>query len=91
MHKNIHNFTTAGIIKDDSMIIKSREHFERLLVQRMRDGGYVPVLDMLPQFNLRYNVENSNFSFVLTMFGVYVGKKKAYSLEGFSGQEFIRR
>jgi hypothetical protein len=91
MNKNIHNFTTAGVIKDDSLIIKSREHFERLLVQRMRDGGYVPVLDMLPQFNLKYNSDINNFSFVLTMFAVYVGKKKSYQVEGFSGQDFIKR
>lgn len=91
MRKNIHNFTVSGSIKDDSQIIKAREHYERLLVQQMRDGGYVPILDMLPQFNIKYIERTTGFAFVLTMFGVFVGKKKAQQLEGFSGQEFIPR
>jgi len=91
MRKNIHNFTMSGIIKDDSLIIKSREHYERTLVQQMRDGGYVPVLDMLPQFNLKYVERTGHFAFILTMFGIFIGKKKAQTTEGFSGQEFISR
>jgi hypothetical protein len=91
MRKNIHNFTISGIIKDDSQIIKAREHYEKLLVQQMRDGGYVPILDMLPQFNIKYIQKTNGFSFVLTMFGIFVGKKKSVELEGFSGQEFIPR
>ena len=81
----------SGIIKDDSLIIKSREHYERTLVQQMRDGGYVPVLDMLPQFNLKYIERTGHFAFILTMFGIFIGKKKAQTIEGFSGQEFISR
>lgn len=91
MGKTIHNFIISGTIKDDSMIIKSREHFERLLTQRMRDSGYVPVLDMLPQFKLSYVPSNEQFTFELTMYGVYVGKKKSRELEGFTGQSFIKR
>lgn len=91
MRKNIHNFTISGIIRDDSQIIKSREHYERLLIQQMRDGGYVPILDMLPQFTLKYVEKNNNYAFTLTMFGVFVGKKKSKDIEGFSGQEFIPR
>lgn len=91
MRKNIHNFTISGIIRDDSQIIKSREHYERLLIQQMRDGGYVPILDMLPQFTLKYVEKNNNYAFTLTMFGVFIGKKKSKDIEGFSGQEFIPR
>jgi hypothetical protein len=91
MRKNIHNFTMSGVIKDDSLIIKSREHYEKTLVQQMRDGGYVPILDMLPQFNLKYVERTSQYAFILTMFGVFIGKKKSQGIEGFSGQEFIPR
>jgi len=91
MRKQIHNFNISGIIKDDSHLMSAREHYERLLVQQMRDGGYVPVLDMLPQFNLQYVPQKDQYAFVLTMFAVFVGKKKSLSLEGFSGQEFLPR
>ena len=91
MKKNIHNFTVTGVINNDSLIIKSRDHYERLLLQQMRDGGYVPILDMSPQFNLKYIQIKDNYFFSLTMYGVFVGKKKACEIEGFSGQEFIKR
>lgn len=91
MKKQIHNFTVSGVIKDDSHLIQAREHYERLLVQQMRDGGYVPVLDMSPQFNLMYVQMKNQYAFNLTMFGVFVGKKKASLLEGFSGTDFIKR
>ena len=91
MKKQIHNFSITGIIKDDSHLIKAREHYERLLAQQMRDGGYVPILDMLPQFNLIYVESKNQYGFTLTMFGVFVGKRKAHTLEGFSGQDFIKR
>ena len=89
--RKIHNFTMSGEIGDDSKIIKSRETFERTLVQQMRDRGYVPVLDMAPQFNLSYLEKKNTYGFMLTMFGVYVGKKKAMILEGFTGHEFVPR
>lgn len=89
--RKIHNFTIAGVIGDDSQIIKSRELYERTIVQDMRDKGYVPVLDMLPQFNITYVQQKNQYGFILTMFGVFVGRNKANKIEGFSGQEFIPR
>lgn len=91
MRKNIHNFTMSGIIGSDSHLIPAKEHYERLLTQQMRDSGYVPVLDMLPQVTTTYIEHKDQYSFSITMFGVFVGKKKALSLEGFSGQEFLPR
>ena len=91
MRKNIHNFTITGVIKDDSLLIKARENYERLLVQQMRDGGYVPILDMSSQWSTNYFPKTNHYGFYLTMFGVFVGKKKAKTIQGFSGQEFLSR
>lgn len=87
--RKIHNFTVTGTIGDDSQFIKARELYERTLVQQMRDKGYIPVLDMSPQFSITYIEKKNQYGFLLVMFGVYVGKSKAYKYEGFSGQEFI--
>ena len=78
-----------GIIKDDSLFQSSRENYERLLVQQMRDKGYVPVLDMMPQFNVKYNEQKDHYTFLLVMYGIYLGKNKARQYEGFSGQGLI--
>jgi len=91
LKRNIKSFLISGVIKDDSSIGKSRIMYEKLLVQDMRDKGYVPVLDLEPQFSIKYNEVKDNYSFFLEMFGVYIGKRKAKEIEGFSGQKFYNR
>ena len=87
--RKIHDFWISGTIKDDSKFQSSSENYERLLVQQMRDKGYVPVLDMQPQFNVKYNEEKDHYTFNLVMYGIYLGKAKALQYEGFSGQSLI--
>jgi hypothetical protein len=89
--RKIHNFNITGVIGDDSKIIQSREMYEKTIVQQMRDKGYVPVLDMAPQFNTSYIEKKNQYGFSLTMFAVYVGRSKSQQYEGFSGQDFIPR
>ena len=91
LKRNIKAFLMGGVIKDDSSIGKSRLMYEKLLLQQMRDRGYVPVLDLEPQFSIKYNESKDTYSFNLEMFGVYVGKKKAKEIEWFSGQQFYKR
>ena len=87
--RKIHDFWMSGVIKDDSKFQSSRENYERLLVQQMRDKGYVPVLDMQPQFNIKYNEEKDHYTFNLVMYGIFLGKAKSKMYEGFSGQSLI--
>jgi hypothetical protein len=54
LERTIKAFLIGGVIKDDSSIGKSRLMYERLLLQDMRDKGYVPVLDLEPQFSIKY-------------------------------------
>ena len=91
LKKNIKSFLISGVIGDDAGIGKAREMYERILLQDMRSKGYVPVLDLEPQFSIKYNQAKNNYSFFLEMFGVYVGKRKALEIEGFSGQQFYKK
>jgi len=91
LKRNIKTFWINGVIKDDSDIIRLREMYERLLTEEMRSKGYVPVLDLDPQFSLKYNSDKDEYTFNLEMYGVFVGKKKSREIEGFSGQQFIPR
>ena len=65
--------------------------YQHLLIDEMRTKGYVPVLDLDIQWSLRYNHDKDNYAFNLEMYGVFVGKKKSWELEGFSGQGFLPR
>lgn len=91
LKKNIKSFIVSGVIKDDAAFMRIREMQEKLVLDNMRARGYVPVLDLESQFSIKYNEAKENYSFYLEMFGVYVGKRKALEIEGFSGQQFYKR
>lgn len=84
-HKPIKTFTIDGIIKDDAAIGRLRLEFERLQILQMRDLGYVPRLDIDPNFTIQYNNTKEYFEFTLTTYGTYLGKKKSECIMGIDG------
>jgi len=80
-----------GTINSDSDMVRLKEMYLKLLTDEMRSNGYVPVLDLDPQWSVKYNHQKDNYSFQLEIYGVYLGKRKAQEVEGFSGQNFIPR
>jgi hypothetical protein len=90
-NRNIKKFNISGVIKGDEDIQGTRKKFEQFLVKEMRLKGYVPVLDMEPQFSLHYYEHKDQFGFDIIIFGIYLGKLKAKEIEGFSGQTFLAR
>lgn len=78
-----------GQIHDDAAIPRLRLEYERLIESNMREQGYVPILDLDIQFSLLYDEAQDIYEFDIVVYGVYVGKKKSYLYEGFSGQNLI--
>lgn len=76
-HKPIRKFNLQGTIYDDSAIIRLRDEYGRLLCTEMKMMGYVPRLDISQDFTIEYNEHKQYFEFELTLYGVYVGKKKS--------------
>jgi hypothetical protein len=76
-HKAIKRFSLKGVIYDDSAIVRLRDEYSRLLSLEMKIGGYVPRLDIAEDFTIGYNEAKQYFEFELTIYGVYVGKKKS--------------
>lgn len=85
MHKKIERFGFDGQIRDDSDFIRLRAQYESLVVHQMRDDGYVPVLDLGPLWSTKYEKETETYRFDMTVYGVFVGRKKAWSIEGMDG------
>lgn len=69
-------------MQDDSVIARMRDEYDRLLVSEMRLSGYVPRLDIAQDFTIEYNHEKQYFEFIVSMYGVYVGKKKSEWITG---------
>lgn len=86
MHRPIHKFSFGGQLKDDAALPRLKNEYERLLIQAMRDGGCVPVLDLDTLWSTSYNGETETYEFEISMYGIYVGKVKAFTIEGMSGQ-----
>lgn len=89
MNKKLKSFGMQGEIHDDSAIPRLRVEYERLIESDMREQGYVPILDLDTQFSLLYDEGKDIYEFDIIVYGVFVGKKKSYMYEGFSGQNLI--
>jgi len=88
-HKKIKRFQIEVEFIDDSDIIRIKNQYENLLTSQMRDSGYVRVLDIDPAFSVEFTGET--WKFLMTIHGIYVGKKKAWQLEGIAQNKPVKR
>ncbi len=79
-HKNIKRFQVSVEFLDDSDLIRVKNQYINLLTSQMKDKGYVPVLDIDPAFSVEFTGET--WKFLMTIHGVFVGKKKAWDTLG---------
>jgi hypothetical protein len=80
MHKRLKRFELEGQILDDSCIPRLREEYIRLLNTQMRMSGYVPRIDIDPDFSIEY--KKNYYLFKLSVYGSYIGKRNAECIEG---------
>jgi hypothetical protein len=88
-HKSIKKFSLNGEIHDDSAIARLRLEYTRLLKQQMRESGYAERLDIDPDFTLKYNKKTETFTFKISIYGSYVGKKSIECVVGIDGTTVI--
>jgi len=75
MHDEIRRFNLTGEVTPDKFL-SARDALIKDVEDSMRDEGFVPVLDLLPQFTREYNPESATFAFELSVYGVYVGDQE---------------
>ena len=88
-HKTIKRFKINVEFLDDSDLIRLKNQYENLLIQEMRGKGYVRVLDIDPAFSVEFTGET--WKFLMTIHGIYVGKKKSWQYEGWTQGKLIPR
>ena len=86
MHRPIKKFGFSGTLGDDSRFVSLKAQYETLIIHNMREQGYVPVLDLDVLWSTSYDVKTQEYTFTISVFGIYVGKVKAKTIEGMSGQ-----
>ena len=88
-HKKINRFQVAVEFKDDADMIRVKNQYENLLTHDMRSKGYARVLDIDPAFSVQFTGET--WKFLMTLHGVYVGRRKAWECEGITQGKLIPR
>ena len=88
-HKPIKRFSLEGNILDEALTPRLKTEYIRLLLLEMKLSGYVPRLDIDPDFTIEYNKNTEIFTFRLSLHGVYVGKKKSEWIQGIDGARVI--
>jgi hypothetical protein len=83
-----------GSIYDDSAIWRLKDEYISLLMTEMRISGYVMRLDIVPDFTIEYNENIRAFDFELSIYGIYVGKRKSewiFGVDGARGDSYTVR
>lgn len=71
-----------GEVGDDADFPRLREQYEKIIIDDMREAGYVPVLGLGPFWATVYNKEKNKYQFVLSVHGYRVGRRLALTTEG---------
>jgi len=88
-HKKLNKFDLEGVVHDESAIPRLKLEYIRLLVSEMRLTGYVPRIDIDPDFTVDYNLKRRCFEFELSVYGIYVGRKKSECILAVDGHRAI--
>ena len=88
-HRRIKRFQVQVEFHDNSQLISLKPQYENLLIQDMRGKGYIRVLDIDPAFSVEFTGES--WKFLMTLHGVYVGRRKAWLSEGITQGKLIQR
>lgn len=88
-HKKIKSFSLDGKINDEAATPRLKIEYTQLLLSQMRLLGYVPVLDIDVDFTIDYNESKKYFEFKITIYAIYVGKRKSEWIEGIDGHKAI--
>lgn len=87
MHENIKAFHDRGTMNGNINVIQEKERLVADLETSMRDSGYVPVLDLDPQFTR--TLVGDSYEFRLTIYGVKI-KEDAWQVTGISSGKLLR-
>lgn len=84
-HKSIKKFQIEGTLYDDAHIQRLKREYIALVVLQMRAKGYALREDIDIDFTLEYKGEKRGYDFKLSVYGVYVGLKKAQEIDRIYG------
>ena len=88
MHEDIVRFETSGTTDNNAT---TRELWIAEAERQMREAGYVPSIDLAPQYTVEYVADEENFHFVLSIYGVKVGIENSWDVSGVTNGKRISK
>jgi crotonobetainyl-CoA:carnitine CoA-transferase CaiB-like acyl-CoA transferase len=88
-HRPIKRFYLSGTIHDDAAVIRLKTEYTNLLKSEMKLSGYVPRIDIDPDFTISFDEKTEYFKFTLSIYGTFTGKKKSEWIEALDGTRVI--
>lgn len=82
-NRHIKKFSIEGVIGNETTWSQTRWHVERSLEDIVRAKGYLPVRDIDTGFFIQYDPVKDFYKVEITMYGIYVGKRKASEWDGY--------
>ena len=89
MHDEIRRFNLTGLVTSERFI-SARENLIKDVEDSMRDEGFVPVLDLKPQFTRNYDPKTESFEFEVSVYGTYVGDE-SWHVSGMTNGTLVKR
>lgn len=86
-HRSIKRFFIDGEIHDEACIPRLKNEYTLLLTRMMKSKGYLVRYDIDPDFTIEYN--GKAFDFKLSVYGVFVGKKRAEWFDGLDKNNLV--
>jgi hypothetical protein len=84
-HKSIKRFDIEGTLYDEADVSRLKNEYVSLVVLQMKDNGYVPRSDIDPDWTMMFLGDRDGFSFKLSVYGVYVGRRKSQQIDALYG------
>lgn len=73
MHEEIIRYSMDGVITDANLE-NHKSQLVEFIENQMREDGVVPSLDLDPGYTQAYDPEKDEFTFTLSVYGLYIGK-----------------
>ncbi len=74
-----------GTLYDEAHTDRLKREYLALLVLQMKSEGYVVRADIDPDWTMDYVGQSKGFKFKLSVYGTYIGKKKAQTVDRLYG------
>ena len=74
-----------GVILDNAKVNRIKNEYMNLLIEDMREQGYVVRIDVYPDVTTEFINDKEGFKIMVSIYGIHVGRKDAIKIDALDG------